>query len=595
MDEIAGPFVLALGLGLGLVPLCRLTAVRAGFVATPRQDRWHQRPTALMGGVAIAVSALVAFLAFRGATEAWALPAAGLLAFSLGLADDLASLKPSAKLVAQIAIASLIVFLGYRLHWLESLTADTLLTIFWIVGITNAFNLLDNMDGLAAGIALIAGTALLLNLLSGAHIGEAKYLAALLGATAAFLVFNVHPASIFMGDSGSLFLGLSLAAVTLNTGSDTLPTREVFSIMAIPVMVLLVPIFDTTLVTVSRLMAGRRADQGGRDHSSHRLVAIGLSERMAVNILWVLAGAAGAIGVAIRHLDTAWAGLPAATFLAAMIIFAVYLARVRVYEAPDADRVRSDGATVVFRRLMLGRRVAEVLLDVWLVSIAYYGAYRLRFEGPEFVVAFPRFLQSLPLVVGIQAVIFLVFGLYRGVWRYFGLMDAVVIARSVALGTLTILGVIVYLFRFEEYSRGVFVIYAALLMILLTGSRASFRLIDEFARRRQAGRRLVIYGAGAGGSLAVRELLNSRTVRFQMLGFIDDDPSKRQVRVQGHPVLGGYDVLKRLIEGGAVEWIVLSTRMIDVARLQDLERMCAEHQVRLSRLDFRLQPLVQVS
>jgi len=227
---------------------------------------------------------------------------AGLM-FGTGFVDDVLTLKPSTKLIAQISLASVLLFFDYRLNWVQSTTIDLLLTLVWIVGLTNAFNLIDNMDGLCAGIALVAGTAPLIDLLPGATgtraFFEVRYLAILLGATAGFLIYNLHPASIFMGDSGSLLLGFSFAAVTLSTGHQAPGRSDVLSIVAAPVLVLLIPIFDTALVTVSRSLVGRRADQGGRDHSSHRLVAIGLSERRAVAFLWTLAAVGGVLGIAV--------------------------------------------------------------------------------------------------------------------------------------------------------------------------------------------------------------------------------------------------------------------------------------------------------
>jgi UDP-GlcNAc:undecaprenyl-phosphate GlcNAc-1-phosphate transferase len=187
-------------------------------------------------------------------------------------------------------------------------------------------------------------------------------------------------------------------------------------------------------------------------------------------------------------------------------------------------------------------------------------------------------------------------GVYRGVWRQFGLMDGVVFARGVALGTLTSVCIIVYLYRFTYYSRSVFIMYAALLMLFLTGSRASFRLIGEFiSRRRHDGRRLIVYGAGDGGNIAIRELLNAATSSFRMVGFIDDDPRKIRARLHGYPVLGGYDTLRGLIVNGAVDTVVISTRLIDATRLQSLQQLCSEHNVELSRMQFELQGLVAVS
>jgi UDP-GlcNAc:undecaprenyl-phosphate GlcNAc-1-phosphate transferase len=132
--------------------------------------------------------------------------------------------------------------------------------------------------------------------------------------------------------------------------------------------------------------------------------------------------------------------------------------------------------------------------------------------------------------------------------------------------------------------------------LMLTGSRASFRLISEFVRRRRdAGNRLVIYGAGDGGAMAIRELLNTVAGDFRMLGFIDDDPGKTRSRIQGYPILGGYPALESLVAGGAVDTVVISTRLIDVDRLQRLRDLCAAHGVVLSRMHFELHELIAVS
>jgi UDP-GlcNAc:undecaprenyl-phosphate GlcNAc-1-phosphate transferase len=580
-----------------LVGACRRVAMRLGYTAKPRADRWHEQPTALLGGVGIVVTVLSLHSLLAGPRELPVLVVGAALIFIVGLVDDFITLKPYTKLVAEIAIASLFVFFGYRLSWTESLTLDTVLTLLWIVGLTNAFNLLDNMDGLCAGISLIAGGALLATLVvnTGAT-AEATYLALLLGATAGFLVYNMHPASIFMGDSGSLFIGLNLAVLSLGAGQGSGSSSDVLSIVAAPLLVLLVPIFDTTLVTVSRVVSGRSAAQGGRDHSSHRLVAIGLSERRAVAVLWILATLGGLLAFSIQRFQSDLSSIAAAVFLLAMIIFAVYLAHVRVYNDIDQTLVRTGRITPFVVSFMYKRRVAEVLLDVCLVTIAYYAAYRLRFEGAEFSTFFRSFLESLPVVVGVQMVVLFIVGAYRGVWRYFGLMDAVVFGKAVFLGTLTSVSFVVYLYRFENYSRGVFIIYAALLMLLLGGSRASFRLISEFAqRRRQGGERLVIYGAGDGAATAVRELLGRSQEGYRMLGFVDDDPNMARTRIQGYPVLGDYASLVSLVSNGAVDSVVVTTPVIDVERLEELQALCTAHQVSLARLHFKLDQLVAAS
>src|SRR5262249_35745494 len=151
--------------------------------------------------------------------------------------------KPSTKLIAEIVVASGFVFFGQRLHWTDLETVDVLLTIVWLVGVTNAFNLLDNMDGLCAGVALIVGASLLVGLFGRTDaMPEMRYLAIVLGATSGFLIYNLHPATIFMGDAGSLFLGLSLAALALAPGGSSDDHSQILSIVAAPVLVLLIPI-----------------------------------------------------------------------------------------------------------------------------------------------------------------------------------------------------------------------------------------------------------------------------------------------------------------------------------------------------------------
>jgi UDP-GlcNAc:undecaprenyl-phosphate/decaprenyl-phosphate GlcNAc-1-phosphate transferase len=593
MRALGGYFLAAFALSLALTPACRALAHRLGFVARPRADRWGRRPAALFGGLAIVVT-VIALAAGSGVLwHLWPLLSAGLLIAVVGLTDDVFSLKASTKLIAQISVGSLLLFVGYRLHWTESAIGDAMLTLFWTVGVTNAFNLLDNMDGLCSGVALIAGACLLAGSTAHAIGPEDLYIAILLGASAGFLVFNFHPASIFLGDTGSLFLGLNLATLTLVAKSQGAGQSGLLSAVAVPVLLLLIPIFDTTFVTAVRVLSHRRPSQGGRDHTSHRLVAIGLSEPRAVTTLWALAAGGGVISLLVQRSDPSWPLVAALTLLLAMAIFAVYLARVRTYAENEFALLRRGTITPLVTNFMYKRRVAEVVLDFCLIPLAYYSAYRLRFEGPLFAANYPQFIESLPVVLAAQLVALFVVGTYRGTWRHFGMMDAVVTAKGIVAGTVVIELVLLYVFRFENYSRAVFIIYMAILMLLHTGSRASFRLISEFVRRRRdTGQRLLVYGAGEAGSVVVRELMGDPRNHYRMLGFIDDDEGKRGNRVQGYPVLDTYPGLVRLIDHAAVDRIVISTRSIPASRVRELEQLCTARGVALSRLTLQLDHLV---
>jgi UDP-GlcNAc:undecaprenyl-phosphate GlcNAc-1-phosphate transferase len=589
MPLLARYFVAALASSLVLTPLCRQVARRLGFIASPRADRWHQRPTAMFGGVAIAVTTLVLGLTLAPDARLWQLLGCGSLIAAFGLLDDVMSLKASTKLIVQIMLASALVFFGLRLHWTGSMVGDSMLTLFWIVGITNGFNLLDNMDGLCAGTTLIAGIFLLVGTLhQSGPTPSAAYLAALLGATTGFLAYNVHPASIFMGDAGSLFLGFNLAALTLVLGESGSRSTGVASIVAGPVLLLLIPIFDTTLVTVMRLLSGRRPSQGGRDHSSHRLVAIGLPEPTAVAVLWALAAFGGVIALSLQLTDQIWSRPIAFTFFIAMIIFAVYLARIRVYD--DLEPVAATGLTPLLADFMYKRRVAEVLLDLCLIPVAYYSAYHLRFADRDALLLNYRFfIDSLPIVVACQLIALFVVGGYRGTWRFFGMMDAVVFAKGVLLGTGSAMMVLLFIYHFENYSREVFVIYAALIMLLLVGTRGSFRVVGEFVDRRRAiGRRCLIYGTTGASIATIREAFDNQPVTI--VGFVDDDPTQINARVAGYSVVGNFERLLTLIEGGEVDCVVVNTRIADDDRLLALDAMCRTHDVDLVTIQLNLRP-----
>jgi UDP-GlcNAc:undecaprenyl-phosphate GlcNAc-1-phosphate transferase len=243
---------------------------------------------------------------------------------------------------------------------------------------------------------------------------------------------------------------------------------------------------------------------------------------------------------------------------------------------------------------MYKRRVGEVLLDVCLVVLAYYTAYRLRFEGAALAENYRSFLQALPVVVASQLVALFIVGGYRGAWHHFGMMDAVVCTKGVVLGTLVAEVILLSVYRFESYSRTLFVIYALLMLGALCASRASFRLLSEFVERRRAGAdRCVIYGTGTASVATIREAFGDSPLR--VLGFVDDDPHHRHLRLGGYVVLGGFETLLRMIEKHEVDSVVLNTRIIDVDRLKALERVCQEHDIELMRLDINLKPFVAVS
>lgn len=318
-------FGVSLVLGVAMTLLIRSVAWRLDFVAKPRSDRWAKRPTAMLGGVAIFASSVIVYFVFVPITqESLVLVGGSTVLFAVGLIDDVLNIRPYQKLIGQLVGAIVVVGFGLTLPITGYQVVDVWITIFWLVGITNAINLLDNMDGLAVGIALIAAVSLGISFYVNGQYSELRLIAAYIGALSGFLVFNLNPASIFMGDSGSMFVGFFLAgSVLLNQVGGR--SRGMLPILAVPVLILFVPIFDTTLVTVIRKMKGRRATQGGRDHTSHRLVALGLSEKRAVFMLYGFAIIAGSASLVVKYLQLTESLALLAAFSIFLVIIGVFI------------------------------------------------------------------------------------------------------------------------------------------------------------------------------------------------------------------------------------------------------------------------------
>ncbi len=570
----------------------REMAHKFGFVAKPKADRWHKRPTAMMGGVAIFASvAIVYFLFIPLTNQSLIVFGASAFLFLIGLVDDIYQIKPYQKLIGQLIGASIVVGYGLNLHWTNIELVNYLLTIFWLIGITNAINLLDNMDGLAAGITAIATFALCMGL--GGDSPEILLISAFIASLLGFLVFNFNPASIFMGDCGSMFIGFFLAsAVLLNQGEGG-RSRSIFSVLAVPVLILFVPIFDTTFVTLLRKLWGRSASQGGRDHTSHRLVALGLSERNAVILLYALAALGGSLALLVRQLRASQSFALVVAFTVGLTILGVYLAKVKVYEEQDEEIAAQNNAVFGFLvDLTYKRRIFEVLLDIVLISLAYLSAYILvvgTIDGDNLNL----FLKTLPILLVIKIASFLLAGVYRGLWRYTSIADIVVYGKGVAIGSVLSVLAVLLLYRFGGFSRAVFFIDGLVLLILLTGSRMAFRVFREIipSPMNTNGRRVLIYGADDGGELVLREINNNPEWNYAAVGFIDDNPHKKDTVIHGLRVFGGNGMLPKICQEYNIDEILLSSRKISPERIGEIKEMCTFADIGLKRASLRIEAL----
>src|SRR6266852_6179223 len=593
ISKLIAPAV-SFALALGLTPVVRRLARHWGFVARPKVDRWHKNPTAMMGGVGIWLAVVVTDIALVPRTgEGWVVIGAASFLFLVGLVDDLLHIKPYQKLIGQVIGAAIVVNYGLVLPWTRSLPANMVITIFWLIGITNAINLLDNMDGLATGIAAIASCFLTMNFIVSGQPAEALMLAVFAAALLGFLIYNSNPASIFMGDSGSLFIGFFLASAALVNLSGG-RSRSFLPVLVVPILVLFVPIFDTTFVTGLRKLSGRAASQGGRDHTSHRLVALGLSEKRAVLLLYGLAALSGLLGIMVGRLKPDVGLALLAIFTLGLTLLGVYLAGAKGYDEEEQARVGRD--TPLFAFLVdfsYKRRIFEVLLDVVLVVLAYWSAYAIKFEPFSDSPAWKLFLRTLPVLVVVRLAAFLVLGVYRGIWRYTSMDDLVAFAKAVAAGSIVSMLIILFKLRFQGFSRAVFLIDALVMLMLLAGSRMAFRLFRQVlpVANGDAGRRVLIYGAGDAGELLLRELLNNRDLRCAPVGFMDDDPMKQGKVIHGLRVFGGNGMLKKVIDQHRVEQVLISTPRLSAERTSEIQRECEAHNIEVKRMSIRIEDL----
>jgi UDP-GlcNAc:undecaprenyl-phosphate/decaprenyl-phosphate GlcNAc-1-phosphate transferase len=297
-------------------------SARLGLVAAPTADRWHKLPTPSSGGLAILLACgLVYCFGLRGAFTAMAV---GTLMISVfGFVDDRLRLKVVTKLAIQICAAAWMILSGYIFHASPWPILNAAFSFLWILVITNAFNLIDNMDGLCAGVTIIIACFRIGLLTSRGYVPEAGMLAVIAGGFAGFLIFNRNPAKIFMGDTGSMLAGFSLATLTI--ASPLAHTKVFAAELVYPALTFVYPIFDTALVSVLRRAAGRPISVGGRDHSSHRIALAGLGERRAVWILWILTALGGFAGLLVQWKPLV---LVATTVLVLLlfIAFGIYLA-----------------------------------------------------------------------------------------------------------------------------------------------------------------------------------------------------------------------------------------------------------------------------
>jgi len=496
----------------------------------------------------------------------------------LGLVDDIWKLQPRWKLLGQVICALAPAAFVFRHPVTGNRLLDIVIAVFWMVGITNAFNLLDNINGLSAGTAVLVASFQTVLFLNQGELDRALISIAFGGAVIGFLIFNFPKGRIFMGDSGSLFIGFWLAATGLSS-THFFEKNQLGSVL-FPPLIMLVPICDTTLVTLTRMLRGRPISVGGTDHLSHRLMAYGLSQKSSVLTLWTFSLLSGTLGV-----FAAWYGFSsflsiAALLLVAVALFGIYLTRheLRMQLALPKEAVRPIKIAPWVRVSL------RVLLDLILIIAAYYTAYLLRFDGQISLGDLQLLVATTAELVLIKLCVFVAFGAYRASWDYFGLKDAYLFVGASALASLIAVAYFSTVYRFYGFSRIVIILDFLVFTFLTLISRFSFRLLDELAPANHRTN-VLIYGADSLGETALQ--VASKHHRFRIVGFLDDDRAEKSFSIHSVPVRGCSRDLACL----AKRWdarIVLLTASASAEVKDRLSGLCNELGIKLLSLQLNL-------
>lgn len=587
LGYLAGAAVAAFLLVVISIPVMKLVADHYGVVSSTHSETSTRLRIPLLGGVAIILAILIP-LSMIGAMPIWmGVPTVGLLI--IGVIDDGVVLRPLQKFVLQVIVVAIVVIAAPRFALTPWRLLNMMLAGFFLLSTVNAFNLIDGLDGLAGGVGIVAALAAAGVAVVRGDLQAVAQALAIAGALAGFLVYNFHPASIFMGDGGALPLGLLLGIMALRAGSLSGPSRLAHYV--VPILIMLVPLLDTMIVSVSRVATGTPVSCRGLDHSHHRLLALGLSHKGAVALCWGLALVAGSCAVLIALISGPY--LVATLPLMAAIFGLVGLFMVDLtFDSNSPNRVHSylHGVGRLIVVWTYKRRMAEALFDLVVIPAAYFGAFLLRLDFRIDQGRIDAILATLPWVIVATYPAFAVAGVYRGIWRYAGFSDIMRFFKGSMLAGIVV--VLIWSMHQLELSGSIAVLYVILLFNLLIASRFSFLGIRKaMALMVKPADRVMIVGAGVTAESAARYLAAAPEAT-RVIGFVDDDDFKFGKVVHGRPVLGSIEDLEVILARFGFNQILIAARDLPDDRIAKVWEMAIRHQIAVRRFSIGLSEMV---
>ena len=610
-------FLGSLGLTLLLTPIVRELNRRMGMVDKPDPRRINKVPIPRGGGLAIVFGMAISYGVFLAVTGrpciyglsnavSWKMAVLAASTALLGLADDRFSLGPKLKLFVQLLIAFLAWWwadLGFNDLWpWLPLWLDCVMTVFWIVGAVNAFNLIDGLDGLASGLALIATLGMAGGVFFVHDPASTLVYFAFAGALLGFLRYNYNPASVFLGDCGSMFIGFMLSTLPL---ASHVPNSFLVSV-GVPLLAMGVPIFDTSLAilrrTLRRLIAHGSGTAGqvmtaDSDHLHHRILRqAGLNQRKAAWILYGLAVAAVAFGLVAMSLKSRAGGL----WLVAMAIVAVVIFKDATIEIFDAGRLLSDLAHTHDRESR--RRIAVwsvpfyVIIDILLlVGVFFVCTESLGLDADKH-----SFRSFLPVRVVATFVFLVLFGAYRTVWSRAVGSNFVRLFLACVFGAVAG-SVFIYYWPSTVPARinAMTFAYAALSFSALVAIRVFrgfvrdlFYAIDcSRLKGRKDVSRVLVYGAGLRYKSFRRELVRTTAANERMIvGLLDDDVYLKGKYIGGIRIYGTINDAPEVINALNVDAVVIACVVSD-EWLRVVKEILAPTGVKVTMFSFSETPV----
>ena len=605
-------FVGAAALSLGLTPLVRLLAIRFKVQDAPSKRKVHKTPVPLLGGIAV-------FLAFNGTLFLWlfysgenlyasisdhwyALPIIELIILGLGIYDDAKRLRPRTKLFVQIIIGLLAVLSGFRFGDIANPLSGSIihlgfwavpLTVLWVVGIINALNLVDGLDGLATGTALIAATAICAISYVTQNMGVAFIALAFGGALLGFLKYNFFPARIFLGDSGSLLLGLILAVLSIKSatkGAIVIAVLAPVLALGLPIMDMLISMVRRTLNSLRLVELGKNGKakilfsmfQADKEHVHHRLLKLGYSHKRAVLILYVLC----AVLCALAFLTVAFRNLNAVALLVAILI--VIFAGIRGLKYQEFKILETGLLLPLFHFPVINTSVFLAFFDLGSCALAYSLSYLIcqqSYGAPDKSL----FLSTLGFVLLFKLGAFYFSRFYKGSWIQIQLDDLLGIFKVIVLTSLGATIGLSLLFGVKAFGIIFFILEFYFTLTFIVGFRISYRVIYGVYNRAapKEEKRVLIYGAGERASTVIQEIRRNHSFAFAPIGFIDDDPKKIGRLAYGCPVLGSADDLDEILTKHDILEIIVATERISEEKIAKLVDFCKQRGIALRQFEYR--------